>query len=215
MRLPSPEQISSMKLVQINKEIIRIAAQLNKNLKKLKEYTGKYNTESAIDYQEKMAGAATPNRADPLGMARKFSLAKEKDIKKARKRLAILIKAASSKKGTIRKLQKSEKQRKESLAKHTGIKSFSDDEYVTLIDTFNKMKEQPGYDSEQVLDAFALEHEEKMFTNVKELQDFIEEKGTRGDLLYQMDKMSEYKQNNPRVKYKKNQNGEWKLTTLY
>lgn len=193
-----------------------MASQLNKNLQNLRKYSGKLSTESAIDYQEKMAGAATPSKADPLGMMPKFSLAKEKNIKRARARVAILRKAASSKKGSIRKLQKSEKQRKESLAKRVGIKSFSDDEYLALIDTFNKMKEQPGYDSEQVLEAFALEHEEKMFTSVKDLQDFIEEKGTKGDLLFQMDEMSnEKKQNKPRGKYKKNRNGEWVLTEWY
>ena len=192
-----------------------MASQLNKNLQNLRNYSGRLSTESAIDYQEKMAGAATPSKADPLGMMPKFSLAKEKNIQRARARIAVLIKAASSKKGSIRKLQKSEKQRKESLAKHVGIKSFSDDEYMALIETFNRMKNLQGYDSEQVLDAFALEHEEKMFTSSKELQDFIEDKGTKGDLLYQMDKMSTDKKSKPRAKYKKNRNGEWVLTEWY
>lgn len=225
-----------------------MASQLNKNLQNLRKYSGRLSTESAIDYQEKMAGAATPSKADPLGMAPSFSLSKEKNINKARARVAVLIKAASSKKGTVKKLEASEKQRKESLSRLMGTHTvtrkrrvydesktenkkkdkkrkfhyvyhekevpyeFTTEEYLALIETFNRMKNLPGYDSEQVLEAFAHEHIDSSFRSVSELQDFIEEKGTKGDLIYQLDEISDKRKQKLRAKYIKNRNGEWVLT---
>lgn len=175
-------------LEQINKEIDRIANQLNKRLNRLKSAYVKTGEESfvlgaySLEKAAYSTGGICANATNQT--AKQFSRSKSPSIAEGKKRLKKLLEVEAKKSTSITRIKQSNQKRYDTfnqrLRKITGDSSLelSQEEYNEMIDALNRL-DTNSYDSEQVLTIVGENRQNGEFMTADDILQLINNLGDR------------------------------------
>lgn len=214
-----------MSLKELNSEIRRLGNIANSRLRTLKRHQGEKDIyDSSIDFLQKLAGQANPEKSGITGMAKSFSTAKAKSVNAGRKSLSVIVTALESKRSTLQGLTKIDAQRKKTFEdkylkqqrhEKRKVRVYDDngkyhyeekdvlvkntltwEEYHELVKLLSESNSSSAFDSNQAMDIFMSELSgDKKFNSYDEMKNFLEDTGAKSIPQMEYDKLA------PKSKY--------------